>query len=69
MWSDACCHVPCKIPLAVRAVAMCANTHKIKVYSVALLGAAVLMRNATSLTGLLLERILWFLKERFNLFL
>lgn len=47
MWSDACCHVPCKIPLAVRAVAMCANVHKIKVYSVALLRAAVLMRNAT----------------------
>lgn len=47
MWSDACCHVPSRIPLAVRAVAVCANMHKIKVYSVPFLGAAVLMRNAT----------------------
>lgn len=46
MWSDACCHVPRKIPLAVRAVAMCGNMHKIKVCSIPL-RAAVLMRRAT----------------------
>lgn len=44
MWSDARCHVPCKIPLAMRAVAMCANVPKIKVYYMPL-RAAVLMRS------------------------
>lgn len=47
MWSDASCHVSCKIPLAVRAEAVSANMHKIKVYSVPFLREAVLMRNAT----------------------